>query len=73
MKFSVDRIEEGIVILENIYTKEIIEAEIEAFSFEVKEGMIVVYDNEKFSLDLKEAEQRRESLRERLNNLKKSD
>ena len=73
MKFSVDRIEEGIAILENIYSKEIIEVEVSELDFIIFEGNILVYENGVFSLDKKEEDLRRESLRDRLNNLKKSD
>lgn len=73
MKFSVDRIEEGIAVLENINSKEIIEVEVNELDFVIVEGNILVYENGVFSLDKSEEELRRESLRERLNKLKKSE
>ena len=73
MKFSVDRIEEGIAVLENINSKEIIEVEISELDFAIFEGNILVYETGIFSLDKSEEELRREALRERLNNLKKSE
>ena len=73
MKFSVDRIEEGIAVLENFNSKEIIEVEISELDFVIFEGNILVYENGIFSLDKSEEELRREALRERLNNLKKSE
>ena len=73
MKFSVDRIEEGIAVLENINSKEMIEVEISELDFVIFEGNILVYENGIFSLDKSDEELRREVLRERLNNLKKSE
>ena len=73
MKFSVDRIEEGIAVLENINSKVIIEVEISELDFAIFEGNILVYETGIFSLDKSEEELRREALRERLNNLKKSE
>ncbi len=72
-KFSVDRIEEDIVVLENISTGEILEISIDEIDFSVIEGNIVVLKDGVFSLDVEVEIERRESLRERLNRLKNRD
>ena len=69
-KYSVDRIEENIVVLENTNNKEIIEINKSEFDFEVVEGNILKLVEGKFVLDKDNEVSRRESLRERLNRLK---
>ena len=69
-KYSVDRIEENIVVLENTNNKEIIEINKSEFDFEVVEGNILKLVEGKFVLDKDTEVSRRESLRERLNRLK---
>ena len=69
-KYSVDRIEEDIIVLENIDNKEIIEINKSELDFEVIDGNILRLVDGKFVL-VKETEvKRKESLRERLNRLK---
>ena len=72
-KYSVDRIEDNIVVLENISTGEIIEINIDSIDFDVVEGNILVCNDGVFSLDKKEEDIRRSSLRERLERLKRRD
>lgn len=69
-KYSVDRIEEDIIILENIDNKEIIEINKSELDFEVIDGNILRLVDGKFVLDKEIEVQRKESLRERLNRLK---
>ncbi len=71
MKFAVDRIEEGIVVLENIKTGEIREIKKDELPKEVHEGSILSFKNGSYTLDEKTEEVRRESLRERMERLKK--
>lgn len=70
MKYAVDRIVEDIVVLENIESGEILEVNKKELP-DVYEGSIVVKENDQFTLDLVEEESRRESIRERLERLKK--
>ena len=70
MKYAVDRIEEDIVVLENIKTGEILEVSISNLPKGIHEGSILVKDNDKFLIDLDTEKERRESLRERLERLK---
>ena len=72
-KYCVDRIEENIVVLENISTGEIIEMDKTSFDFDIDEGNILVCNDGVFSLDKECEESRRSSLRERLNRLKRRD
>ena len=72
-KYSVDRIEDNVVVLENISTGEIIEINIDSIDFDVVEGNILVCNDGVFSLDKKEEDIRRSSLRDRLERLKRRD
>ena len=69
-KYSVDRIEEDIIVLENIDNKEIIEINKSELDFEVVDGNILRLVDGKFVLDKETEVSRKESLRERLNRLK---
>ena len=69
-KYSVDRIEEDIIVLENIKNKEIIEISKSELDFEVVDGNILKLVDGKFVLDQELEISRKESLRERLNRLK---
>lgn len=69
-KYSVDRIEEDIIVLENIDNKEIIEISKSELDFEVVDGNILKLVDGKFVLDQETEVSRKESLRERLNRLK---
>lgn len=69
-KYSVDRIEEDIIVLENIDNKEIIEINKSELDFEVVDGNILRLIDGKFVLDKEIEVKRKESLRERLNRLK---
>ena len=69
-KYSVDRIEEDIIVLENIDNKEIIEINKSELDFEVIDGNILRLIDGKFILDQEIEVKRKESLRERLNRLK---
>ena len=70
MKYSVDRIEEDIVVLENISSGEIIYENIKKLPKEIKEGSILVKDEDNYSMDLETEEKRRNDLRSRLERLK---
>ena len=60
MKYIVDRIEENIVICENQETKKIEEFEKINFSEEIKDGDVVILENNKFKIDRKETDKRKE-------------
>ena len=73
MKYSIDRIEENIAVLENIETKEIIEVEISQLPDNIKETNIVIYENDVYILDKNTEETRKKDLLSRFNKLKKKD
>ena len=48
MKYVVDRIENNIIILENLKDKSILEIPKDKINFLVKDGDVLYYDNNKF-------------------------
>lgn len=72
MKYSVDRIEGDIVVLDNVETTEIIQVNKNDLGFEVREGNILILVNGKFTLDMAEEVRRRNALRERMDRLKRN-
>lgn len=72
MKYSVDKIENDIVILEEINTGYIKEENISVFNFEIKEKDILLFDNNVYIKDENEKINRINMLREKMNRLKKS-
>ena len=71
MKYSVDRIENDIAVLENIETKEILEIEKKNLPKETKEGTILLFEAQQYKIDKVEEENRREFLKNKFNRLKK--
>ena len=69
-KYSVDRIEEDTIVLENIENNEIIEINKSELDFKVIDWNILKLVDGKFVLDKETEVSRKESLRERLNRLK---
>ena len=72
MKYAVDRIEENIVVLENLDDKTKIELKKEELPKEIKDGTILVFKDNKYELDLEEEKNKRQSILERFNRLKKN-
>ena len=68
MKYIVDRIEENIVICENQETKKIEEFEKINFSEEIKDGDVVILENNKFKIDRKETDKRKEEINDLMKN-----
>ena len=71
MKYSIDRIENDIAVLENIDTNEIIEIEISLLPENIKESNIVIYENNKYKLDQETEDSRNKDLLSRFSKLKK--
>ena len=71
MKYIVDRIEENIVICENQETKKIEEFEKINFSEEIKDGDVVILENNKFKIDRKETDKRTEEINDLMKKLMK--
>lgn len=71
MKYSIDRIENSIAVLENIDTKEIKEVDVSLLPENIKESNIVIYENNEYKLDQQTEESRKKDLLSRFNKLKK--
>ncbi len=71
MKYVVDRIENNIIILENLKDKSILEIPKDKINFLIKDGDVLYYDNNKFRLDLETKKKRIELIREKFNKVKK--
>ena len=70
MKYAVDRIEGKIIVLENINTKEIKEVNKQELGFNVSDGDIIIYKDNKYYKDDKAKQERINMLREKMNRLK---
>lgn len=70
MKFAVDRIENNIAILENLKTKEKKEISIQLLPSDIKEGMIIIKNNNKYYIDKDEEIKRRKRIISMFNKLK---
>ncbi len=70
MKYSVDRVEDNIIVLQNINTKEIIEINKKDINFKVVDGDIIVFKDNKYIKDEKLKEDRLRLIQEKLNKVK---
>ena len=70
MKYIIDRVEDNIVVCENLETKEMIELDKSLLPKNIKDGNVLLFENNKYKLDLNEEELRRQRIRERFNRLK---
>ena len=71
MKYAVDKIEENIVVLESLDTKEKKEVLLEVLPKDIKEGTILTYENEVYKKDELLEQQRRTSIQSKFDMLKK--
>lgn len=70
MKYTVDRIEDNIVVLENRLTQEIININKEYLPSSIHEGSILIYENNEYK-ELKEEElSQRKKIEERFKRLR---
>ncbi len=72
MKFAVDKIENNIVVLENLNDSSIIEVPLILIPT-VKEKDIIVYENNTFKFDIEEKEKRKLSIQEKMAKLRAKD
>lgn len=70
MKYSVDRIEENIAVLEELDTGNIIEVPASKLPHFIVDGTVVRYENDEYIVDKDEEDIRRERIREKLERLK---
>ena len=71
MKFAVDKIIDGITVLENIKTGEIINVDIGVLPLGIKEKDVLAYDGDTYKLDINEKLDRIKLLQEKMNKLRK--
>lgn len=71
MKYSVDRIENNIVVLENIENNDIIEVDIKLLPKEIKEGTILNKQEDYYLIDIQEEIKRKNDIINRFQRLKK--
>ena len=72
MKYAVDRVEENIAVCQNLDTNEIIEIDLKLLPKRIKDGTILIYEDNKYKIDKKEEEKRRLAILEKFNRLKKN-
>lgn len=70
MKYTVDRIENDIVVLETFDTLEMVNVEKKLLPPNIHEGSILYYENNKYIIDKHEEEKRRKKIEEKFNHLK---
>lgn len=73
MKFAVDKIEDNIVVLENIVTGEIINEKIDNLPADVKEKDILSLENKQYILDVETKEERMKRIMEKMKMLRQED
>lgn len=71
MKYVVDRIENEIVILESLETQLKKEVLLSEFPEKIKEGNILKYENELYTIDLEEEQKRRQTIKSKFDMLRK--
>ncbi len=72
MKYSVDKIENDIAVLENIDDGTKIEVSTTVLPDSLKEGNILYYENESYKIDIREETKRRKRIRSKFDMLKKN-
>lgn len=72
MKYAIDRIENNIVVLENIETGEITDVNKDILPSSIQEGNILIYYENKYYLDKEYEKLRRNMILEKFNRLKKT-
>lgn len=72
MKYAVDRVEENIAVCQNLDTNEIIEIDLKLLPKRIKDGTILIYEDNKYKIDKKEEEKRKLAILEKFNRLKKN-
>jgi len=71
MKYAIDRIEDDIVVLENIETKEKRLVNKELFSDDIADGIVVKVIEDKYVIDSNSYDERRQKIREKMDKLKR--
>lgn len=71
MKFAIDKVEDGIAVLENIKTGEKKEVNISLLPFNAKEKDVLYLKDRKYILDLAERNNRLEKIKNKFERLKR--
>ena len=69
-KYVVDRIEEGLIVLEDEETKEMVEKTKDEIKIEVKEGDLLTFENDTYSLDKEGTNVRKKRIKNKFELLK---
>lgn len=69
MKYVVERIEEGIAVLEEQESGEIINMDLSEIPFIIKEGDVIIYENDEWNNSLEEKELIDERIQQKMNDL----
>ena len=70
MKYSVDRVENDKIIVQNLETLQMEEISKDKIPFSVQDGDILKLENNTYQLDKDEKEKRKKRIQEKLNKLK---
>ncbi len=70
MKYAVDKIENNIVLLEDLSTKEKKEVSVSLLPSSINEGTILIYQDGKYIIDKNTEKERRNKLKDKFNRLK---
>lgn len=71
MKYSIDRIENNIAVLENIENNKLLEININMLPEGIKEGTILIKEDDKYLIDSQEELKRKNDIINRFQRLKK--
>ncbi len=71
MKFAVDKIDNSVVLLENIKDNSKVEVSLDKLPLDIKETDILIYKNDKYEKDDNEKEERLRLIEEKMNKLRK--
>lgn len=70
MKYTVDKIENDIVVLENRTTQEMINVKKETLPTSIHEGSILIYENNQYKESINEELEQRKKIEERFKRLR---
>lgn len=71
MKYAIDKIEEDLVVLEELTTQEKKEINIKNLPKEIKEGTILVYTNDTYIIDKNLEKERKANIKSKFDMLRK--
>ena len=72
MKYAVDRIENNSAVCQNLETNEMFEIDLNLLPKKIKDGTILIYENNEYKIDEIAEEKRRQAILEKFNRLKKN-